>query len=62
MPLSMMRKLGIEEAKPTRMRLVLADRSITYPYGILEDVVVNVNDLLFPVDFVIMDIEEDFEA
>ncbi|XP_057747072.1 uncharacterized protein LOC130966301 [Arachis stenosperma] len=37
MPLSMMRKLAIEELKPTRMSLVMADRSIKTPNGIVEN-------------------------
>jgi len=62
MPLSMMKKLGCGEPKPTKMTLTLADRSISYPYGVLEDVLVRVNDLLFPADFVILDMEEDDET
>lgn len=38
MPLSILRKLGIEEVKPTSVSLQLADRSIKYPYGVVEDV------------------------
>jgi len=44
---------------PTRMTLQLADRSITRPYGVIEDVLVKVKHLIFPADFVIIDIEED---
>ena len=44
---------------PTRMTLQLADRSITRPYRVVEDVLVKVHHFTFPVDFVIMDIEED---
>ncbi|GAU41120.1 hypothetical protein TSUD_288100 [Trifolium subterraneum] len=62
MPLSMMKKLNCGEPKPTRMTLTLADRSVTYPYGVLEDVLVKVNDLLFPADFVILDMDEDSEV
>jgi len=62
MPLSMMKKLGCGEPKPTKMTLTLVDRSVSYPYGVLEDVLVKVNDLLFPVDFVILDMEEDDET
>lgn len=61
MPLAMMKKLGCGEPKPTKMMLTLADRSISYPYGVLEDVLVKVNDLVFPADFVILDMEEDDE-
>jgi len=61
MPLSMMRKLECGEPKPTRMTLTLADRSISYPYGVLEDVLVKVNDLVFPADFVILNMAKDEE-
>ncbi|KHN10582.1 hypothetical protein glysoja_042510, partial [Glycine soja] len=40
MPLSMCRKLGELEIMPTRMTLQLADRSITKPYGVIEDVLI----------------------
>ncbi|XP_057719818.1 uncharacterized protein LOC130934248 [Arachis stenosperma] len=40
MPLSMMRKLAIEELKPTRMSLVMVDRSIKTPNGIVENLLV----------------------
>ncbi|XP_050897349.1 uncharacterized protein LOC127104192 [Lathyrus oleraceus] len=60
-PLSMMRILNCEEPKPMKMTLTLADRSITYPYGVLEDVLVRVDDF-FPVDFVILDMPKDIET
>ena len=41
------------------MTLQLADRSITRPYGVIEDVLVKVKYLIFPADFIVMDIEED---
>ncbi|XP_006593153.1 uncharacterized protein [Glycine max] len=59
MPLSMCRTLGELEIMPTRMTLQLADRSITRPYGVIEDVLVRVKHLIFPAGFVVMDIEED---
>ena len=59
MPLSVFKKLGLPEPKPTNMSLQLADRSITYPRGIVEDVLVKVDKLIFPADFVILDFEED---
>ena len=46
---------------PTRMTLQLADRSITRPYEVVEDVLVRVKHFTFPADFVVMDIEEDSE-
>ena len=41
---------------PTHMTLQLADRSITKPYEVIEDVLVKVKHLIFPADFVIMDV------
>ncbi|XP_047154251.1 uncharacterized protein LOC124825634 [Vigna umbellata] len=61
MPLSMLKKIGGLEAKPTRMKLQLANRSIKYPLGVVEDVIIKIDKLQFPVDFVVMDIEEDEE-
>ncbi|CAJ2656660.1 unnamed protein product [Trifolium pratense] len=62
MSLSMMKKIPGAIAKPTKMQLSLADRSITYPYGILQDVLVRVAEFVFPADFVILDMEENAEV
>ncbi|KAL8104388.1 hypothetical protein AgCh_028553 [Apium graveolens] len=59
MPLSIFKKLGLPNPKPTYMSLQLVDRSITYLRGIVEDVLVKVDKLIFPADFVILDFEED---
>ncbi|GKF11523.1 reverse transcriptase domain-containing protein [Tanacetum coccineum] len=40
MPFSFWKKLSLPELTPTRMNLELADRSITYPKGLTEDVYV----------------------
>ncbi|XP_073121926.1 uncharacterized protein [Henckelia pumila] len=61
MPYSIFRKLGLGESKPTRMSLQLADRSLKYPRGIIEDVLVKVDKFIFPVDFVVLDMEEDLD-
>ncbi|XP_061341729.1 uncharacterized protein LOC133288048 [Gastrolobium bilobum] len=58
MPLSMMRKLGITKVKPTKTIVQLADRSTKQAYGIIEDILVKVEKFIIPVDFVILDIEE----
>ncbi|GJY21700.1 reverse transcriptase domain-containing protein, partial [Tanacetum coccineum] len=44
---------------PTRMTLELADRSITRPKGLAEDVFVKVRKFHFPTDFVVVDFEAD---
>ncbi|XP_027338257.1 uncharacterized protein LOC113852214 [Abrus precatorius] len=59
MPYSVFKKLGLGEPRPTRMSIQLADRSIKYPRGIIEDVLVKVDKFIFPVDFVILDMDED---
>jgi len=61
MPLSMCRRLGELEIMPTQMTLQLADRSITRPYGVIEDVLVRVKHFIFPTDFVVMDISKDID-
>ncbi|XP_062099849.1 uncharacterized protein LOC133805703 [Humulus lupulus] len=61
MPLSIYQKLGLWEAKPTSVTLQLADRSLTYPKGIVEDILVKVEKFIFTVDFIVLDMEEDRE-
>nr|GEW26842.1 reverse transcriptase domain-containing protein [Tanacetum cinerariifolium] len=52
-------KLGDPELTLTRMTLELADRSITHPKGVTEDVFVKVGKFHFPTDFVVIDFEAD---
>ncbi|GKA93171.1 reverse transcriptase domain-containing protein [Tanacetum coccineum] len=59
MPLSIWKKLSLLELTPTRMTLELADRSITYPKGLAEDVFVKVGKFHFPTDFFVVDFEAD---
>ncbi|XP_038896238.1 uncharacterized protein LOC120084516 [Benincasa hispida] len=61
MPLSIFKKLDIDEAMPTMITLQLADRSIKLPKGQIEDVLVQVDKFIFPADFVILDYEADRE-
>ena len=62
MPLSIQKKLGLGDRKPTAMRLLMADRIVKRPIGILHDVLVKVESFIFPADFVILDCEVDFEV
>ncbi|XP_042032252.1 uncharacterized protein LOC121778936 [Salvia splendens] len=59
MPLSLYKKMKIGPLKPTTITLQMADRSVSYPIGIVEDISVRVNEFFFPADFVILDMEED---
>ncbi|XP_073277664.1 uncharacterized protein [Primulina huaijiensis] len=61
MSLSVFRKLGLGEPKPTTMSLQLADRSIKYLQGFIEDVLVKVKKFIFSADFVVLDIEKEME-
>ena len=59
MPLSMFKRLKLGEAKLTTISLQLADKSYQHPRGVIENVLVKVDKFIFPVDFVILDMEED---
>ncbi|XP_058741907.1 uncharacterized protein LOC131614322 [Vicia villosa] len=59
MPLSVFKKLEIGAARPTTITLQLAGRSICYPQGKIEDVLVRVDKFVFPADFIIMDFDAD---
>nr|GFB93210.1 reverse transcriptase domain-containing protein [Tanacetum cinerariifolium] len=59
MPLSIWKKLSLPELTLTRMTLELADRSITGPKGVAEDVFVKVGKFYFPTDFVVVDFKAD---
>ncbi|GJR09477.1 reverse transcriptase domain-containing protein [Tanacetum coccineum] len=59
LPHSIYKKLELEALTPTRMTLELANRSITHPMGIAEDVVVRVDGFTFLADFVVVNFEPD---
>nr|GEW94808.1 reverse transcriptase domain-containing protein [Tanacetum cinerariifolium] len=57
MPLSVSNKLSLPELIPTLMTLELADRSISQPIGVTEDVFVKVGKFHFLADFVVVDFD-----
>ena len=59
MPLSIYKMITNEPLKETRVTIQLADRSIIYLEGVLENVLVQVDVLIFPADFYVIDIEDD---
>ncbi|GKB13974.1 zinc finger, CCHC-type containing protein [Tanacetum coccineum] len=59
MPYTTYMKLTDERPAETDIRLSLASHSYIYPLGIAEDVLVDVAEHVYPVDFVILDIKED---
>jgi hypothetical protein len=58
MPLSVFEKLGVGVLKPTNISLQLADKSVKRPKGIIEDVLVKVDKLILPVDFIVLEMVE----
>ncbi|XP_034213009.1 uncharacterized protein LOC117625579 [Prunus dulcis] len=58
MPYSVYLQLGLGGLKATTISLQLADRSVKYPRGIVEDILVQVDKLILPADFVVLDMEE----
>ncbi|XP_019173792.1 PREDICTED: uncharacterized protein LOC109169364 [Ipomoea nil] len=62
MPLTLFNKLEIAEMKPTTISLQLADRSIKYPLGVVEDILVKVGKFYFPTDFLILDMGSDTDT
>ncbi|XP_023734919.1 uncharacterized protein LOC111882785 [Lactuca sativa] len=48
--------------KATRMTIHMANRSVTHPRGIVEDILVKIGKFVFPIDFVVMDMKEDHDV
>nr|GFC21122.1 reverse transcriptase domain-containing protein [Tanacetum cinerariifolium] len=59
MPLSIWKKLRLSTLNDTKMVLELADRTISKPTGVAENVFVKVGKFYFPADFVILDFVAD---
>ena len=62
MPLSVDERLCLGELTPTTITLQMDDRLMAQPEGVLEDVLVKVGKFIFPMDFVIMKMEEDTQV
>ena len=58
MPYAVYKEMRLSDLKSINMELLLADQSIRYPRGIVEDVLVQVGNLIIPVDFIVLDMEE----
>nr|GFC43956.1 reverse transcriptase domain-containing protein [Tanacetum cinerariifolium] len=59
MPLSIWKKLRLPTLNDTKMVLELADRTISKPTGVAENVFVKVGKFYFLIDFVILDFVAD---
>ncbi|GJS10671.1 hypothetical protein Tco_0367467 [Tanacetum coccineum] len=60
MPLSMYKHLGIGKLEPINMVVEMADNTKCTPKGIIENLLIKINKFIFPIDFVILDMVEDF--
>ncbi|XP_070672514.1 uncharacterized protein [Malus domestica] len=58
MPYSIYASMNLGELKNDGVIIQLADRSNAYPKGVLEDVLVQVNHLIFPTDFYVLEMDE----
>ncbi|GJZ00336.1 hypothetical protein Tco_0517765 [Tanacetum coccineum] len=54
--------LGLGELAHTRLTVELADKTVKYPKGIAENVLVRIGKFTFPVDFIILDMPEDIKV
>ena len=59
MPTYLYKRLGLQKYKPTKFSIRLADQSITQGKGIVENVLVKIKEFYYPVDFVLLDTDED---
>jgi len=55
LPYLVFQSLNLSELKPTYITLLLADRSVKVPRGIVEDVLVQVDKFIYHVDFIVLD-------
>ncbi|KAM2932191.1 hypothetical protein FF1_040289 [Malus domestica] len=58
MSYSIYASMNLGELKQDDVIIQLADRSNAYPKGVLEDVLVQVNHLIFPADFYVLEMED----
>ena len=58
MPSTIYEQLRLNDLKKTTMSLLLADGSVRYPRGYVEDVLVQVDNLIISADFVVLDMDE----
>ncbi|RDX83351.1 hypothetical protein CR513_35731, partial [Mucuna pruriens] len=59
MPTSIYKSLNFGDLEHTGMTIQLANRTVVQPLGVLKDVLVQVNELIFSADFYVLDIEDD---
>ncbi|GKE55022.1 zinc knuckle CX2CX4HX4C containing protein, partial [Tanacetum coccineum] len=59
-PFSMYKRLGMGNTEPINMVIKMADNTKCTPKGIVKNLLVKIDKFIFPVDFIILDMVEDF--
>ncbi|GKC36942.1 putative reverse transcriptase domain-containing protein, partial [Tanacetum coccineum] len=62
MPLSTYLNLGFGELAHTKLIVELANRTVKYPKGIAENMLLRIGKFVFPIDFIILDMPEDVKV
>ncbi|XP_024014984.1 uncharacterized protein LOC112088869 [Eutrema salsugineum] len=57
MPYTVARRLGFKSYKPAKISLVLADRSVRLPVGLLEDLPLRIGEIEIPTDFIVLEMD-----
>ncbi|KAG7543337.1 Integrase catalytic core [Arabidopsis thaliana x Arabidopsis arenosa] len=58
MPLSVAKRLGFSKYKPCNISLILADESVRFPHGLLEDLPIKIGNAEIPTDFIVLEMDE----
>ncbi|RDX81919.1 hypothetical protein CR513_37355, partial [Mucuna pruriens] len=59
MPESIYKSLNIRDLEPTGMEIQLPNKSVVQPLGILKDILIQVNELIFLAYFYVLDMEDE---
>ena len=62
MPLLIVKRSSLRELTPTSMTLQIGDRTMAQLVRVLEDVLIKVGKFIFPMDIVVMNMEEDTQV
>ncbi|XP_023731763.1 uncharacterized protein LOC111879529 [Lactuca sativa] len=57
MPYSFLKKLNLPKPRPIQMAIQLENKTVTFPRGICEDLLVKVDKFVFPADFIVLDMK-----
>ncbi|PKU78214.1 hypothetical protein MA16_Dca012334 [Dendrobium catenatum] len=61
MHLSNFKRFNVGKVQPTMVTIQFANRSFTYTNRVIKNILVKVDKFIFPIDFIILDMEEDRE-